>query len=68
MSNVKKGDINNNDKIELTDAMKAFQHVSGKVTLDKEMFAAADIDNNGKVELSDAMKIFQFVAGKLEEL
>ena len=65
--NVTKGDVDGNDKIELADAMKAFQHVAGKITLTGDAFTAADINENTKVELDDAMKIFQFVAGKITQ-
>ncbi|PWM45928.1 MAG: hypothetical protein DBX47_03700 [Clostridiales bacterium] len=60
-----KGDIDANSKIELSDAMKSFQHVAGKITLEGDAFTAADIDCDNKVALNDAMKIFQCVAGKI---
>ncbi|PWM42872.1 MAG: hypothetical protein DBX47_07665 [Clostridiales bacterium] len=57
------GDIDNNGDIDLSDAMKIFQHVAGKVMLANKK--VGDVNSDGKVDLTDAMVVFRIVAGKI---
>ena len=61
---IKIGDVNEDGVIKLEDAMKTFQHVAGKITLEGDSALAADVNGDKLIKLDDAMKIFQVVAGK----
>ncbi len=69
VSAIIKGDIDGNGKINITDAMRVFQYVSGrnKAFTDKNI-AAADINGDGKVNITDAIKIFHYVSGRIKTL
>lgn len=65
---VLKGDINNDTKINISDAFLAFKYVAGKESLDDTAIEAGDvIGNDGKLAIADAMQIFRYVAGKISE-
>ena len=61
-----KGDLDENGKIQLNDAMRTFQAVAGKIKLSETEITAADVTNDSKIQLNDAMMIFQYVAGKID--
>ncbi|PWM45856.1 MAG: hypothetical protein DBX47_03305 [Clostridiales bacterium] len=63
-----KGDINQNGKISLVDAMLSFRHIAGKTELNEEQKRSADINYNNSVELQDCMQLFNFIAGKQKQL
>lgn len=64
----KKGDIDGNGKIEVTDALLILSHNAGETTLTKAQLSRADIDSNGKVDVTDALLILQYVSGKSKTL
>ncbi|PWM47463.1 MAG: hypothetical protein DBX47_00585 [Clostridiales bacterium] len=63
--NTIKGDVNNFNCIELSDAMNVFQYIAGKRNLDLTGKLAADMNNDGKISLIDAMNIFRYISGKV---
>lgn len=60
------GDINDDGKVNSTDALKALETTVGKSTLTKVQSKAADIDKDGKVTSNDALIILSISAGKLD--
>lgn len=62
------GDIDNDGKITLSDAMYIIMHVAKKAPLTEEQLTVSDIDKDGSIALNDAMRIIIFVAKKSEIL
>lgn len=60
------GDVNNNNKIDVTDARLTLQRSVGKITLDEEQTLAADVDGNQEISVTDARQILQGAVGKKE--
>ena len=60
------GDINDDGKVNSTDALKALEATVGKVKLTKAQTKAADIDKNGSVSSNDALIILSVATGKLD--
>jgi methionine-rich copper-binding protein CopC len=60
------GDVDFNEKINLTDATKVVGHATKVTTLEGDAFTAADVDLNEKVNLTDATCIVKY-AVKLTE-
>lgn len=60
------GDVTGDGVVDIADAMKLFQFVSGKLEELGEGAARADMTGDGTADIADAMKIFQTVSGKLE--
>lgn len=54
------GDVDGNEKIELSDAVMTLQYCVELLELDDKQLAAADVDKSGKVELADALAILQY--------
>ncbi len=67
-NSVKKGDIDKNGKINLTDLMLCLNHVAKKNILKDDAFLAADVDGNGTVNLTDLMRILNYVSKKSTEI
>ncbi len=65
---VKKGDIDRNGKVDLTDLMMCLNHVSKKKLLEGDALSAADIDGKDGVTLSDLMRILNYVSKKTDTL
>jgi len=59
-----KGDLNNNDRVDIGDAALAAYMVVGKVPED----LLADFNQNGIVDIGDAAKVAYFVVGRNGEL
>ena len=57
------GDVDNNGKIEASDALMALQAYVKSRTLTDEQFTRADVDADGSVTASDALYILQFAVG-----
>lgn len=57
------GDVNDDGKIDLTDAILSLQFLSHRDTTGKTVTMAADADSDGKIGLSEAIYIMQKVAG-----
>lgn len=59
------GDVDDNGKINVSDAVLVLQAYVGKKELTDAQTAAADVDKNEKVNVSDAVKILQYYVGKI---
>lgn len=59
------GDVDNNGKININDALIITRYVNGKTTLDSQQLLAADVTKDGKVNINDALKITMFINGKI---
>jgi len=55
------GDVNSDEKVNLTDVSKLLQHVA-KWTVEGFSVTAADVNMDGKVNLSDAARMLQYIA------
>jgi hypothetical protein len=64
------GDVNDNGKVDITDAMYLAKHVLWIAGWENINEDAADVDGNGRIDLADAMYLAQHVLGKsgFEEL
>ncbi len=65
--NVVLGDINNDQKVNIVDAMQIFHYVSGRNKKVNVTTVNADINGDGKVNITDAMKIFHYASGRNTE-
>ncbi len=61
------GDVDENGKVEATDALEVLKSVVGKVTLTDQQLKAADTDGNGKADATDALNILKKVVGKIDK-
>lgn len=59
------GDVDNDGKITITDALLIFKHKSGEKTLSANAQKAADTNKNGTVDISDALLIFKYKSGEI---
>ena len=63
-SEIKKGDVNGDGKISISDIGNIRLHLLGKYTIDKEKFAGADVNGDGKISISDIGNIRLHLLGK----
>ena len=63
-----KGDINNDDKITISDVSKLFAYYKGKVKLTEDDLLVSDLNNDGKITNADISKLFAYYKGKIKEL
>lgn len=61
------GDINNDKKVNIIDAMQVFHYVSGRNKTVNVNTTNSDINGDGKVNVIDAMKIFHYASGRNSE-
>ena len=54
------GDVNNDGKIDASDALEALQHSVELKKLEGDAFTAADVTNDGTVDATDALNILQY--------
>lgn len=59
------GDVNNDGKINSSDALLILQSAVGKITLSTTQTLAADVNKDGKINSSDALKVLQYAVGKI---
>ena len=59
------GDVNNDGKINSSDALLILQSAVGKITLSATQTLAADVNKDGKINSSDAFKVLQYAVGKI---
>ena len=59
-----KGDVNGDGKVNVSDAMLVFNHVSGKKSLDADDKTRADVNADSSITVADAMKIYNIILGK----
>jgi hypothetical protein len=62
-----KGDVNDDGKVDLVDAVLVINHYVDKPVA-KFAEAAADVSGDGKIDLVDAVKIINYYVGKIESL
>lgn len=60
----KKGDVNGDNEINVTDITKTAAHVKGKKMLTEEEQLRADVNNDGNINVTDITKIAAHVKGK----
>ena len=63
---VKLGDVYQDDKIDIKDARKVLQAVSGNIELTDEEKAAADVYEDGNIDIRDAKRLLQAASGSIE--
>lgn len=61
------GDVNQDGKVNLTDAKLVMQHYNGAKTLNSQQKKNADVNGDGKVNLTDAKLIMQYYNGEIAE-
>lgn len=61
------GDVNQDGKVNLTDAKLVMQHYNGARTLDGQGKKNADVNGDGKVNLTDAKLIMKYYNGEITE-
>ena len=61
----KLGDVNNDGKINSSDALLILQSAVGKITLSTTQALSADVNKDGKINSSDALKVLQYAVGKI---
>lgn len=59
------GDVNQDEKVNLTDAKLIMQHYNGAKTLDSGQKKNADVNGDGKVNLTDAKLIMKYYNGEI---
>lgn len=62
------GDCTGDDKIDIKDALKALNHVSGRTEMNVVQQEFADIDMNNKVNLQDLTRLIHYVSGRTSVL
>jgi parallel beta-helix repeat protein len=63
ISSIKKGDVNGDGKVDITDALFIAQYTVGLRTLTPTQLAAGDVNCDGKVDITDALFIAQYTVG-----
>lgn len=66
-SQILKGDINGDKKIDTKDARQALLAYVGKTKLTSNQIKAADVDGNGKIDTKDARQILLYYVGKINK-
>ncbi len=61
------GDVDENNKIDSTDARLVLQLAVGKIAPESLCSEAADVDGNNKIDSTDARLILQYAVGKIDE-
>jgi len=60
-------DVNNDDSIELTDALIIINYILGRFdSVDQSKTYHLDVNNDGSIELTDALIIINYILGKFE--
>lgn len=67
-TDIKKGDVDADGNITLTDALMIFKYKSEEISLSDTALKAADTDGNNRIELLDALRIFKYKSGEIDEL
>ncbi|MCL2487646.1 MAG: DUF4981 domain-containing protein, partial [Oscillospiraceae bacterium] len=60
------GDVNGDDKVDITDARLILQHLVGKYTIPDARMVYARVNGNDKVTISDARLVLQFIVDKID--
>lgn len=64
----RKGDINGDGSVTVSDLLMCLHHISGSYLLENSALIAADINDSGSVEVSDLLSILHYISGRIEEL
>ncbi|HEY3282167.1 MAG TPA: dockerin type I domain-containing protein, partial [Armatimonadota bacterium] len=59
----KKGDVNGDNKVSITDVILGLQAVAGLKQLTAEQLARADMNGDGKLSIGDVLLVLRVVAG-----
>lgn len=57
------GDVNNDEKIDVEDAVKIINHINGVTPLTEDQMIRADVDHNSVIDIQDAVKVINHVNG-----
>jgi Ca2+-binding EF-hand superfamily protein len=63
VSTRKKGDLNDNGKIDASDLLQVKSHIKKVQLLEGDDFKAADVDGNGTINASDLLKMKAHMKG-----
>ena len=64
---VRFGDVNDDESIDVLDAVMVQKYASGKTTLTEDQISAADVNFDGVADTLDAVQIQKFASGKISE-
>lgn len=64
----KLGDVNSDDKIDISDLRLVLRYVCGKVELSQQQILAGDVVVNGKVNIEDLRLLLRYICGKVDSL
>ncbi len=67
-SDIKKGNLDNNSNIDVTDLTMLSLYLIGDQKFTDEQIKAADIDGDGEVTLADLARLRQFLSKKIDKL
>ncbi len=62
------GCLDNSTDVEMTDIIKIYRYMKGRINLTQEQVAAADIINDGQIGLNDVIKLYLYYKNKINEL
>ena len=62
----KKGDVNNNGKIDAADYLMVMDTILGKYSMSDHQKKAADVNGNGKIDAADYLMIMDYILGKIK--
>ena len=62
----KKGDVNNNGKIDAADYLMVMDTILGKYSMSDQQKKAADVNGNGKIDAADYLMIMDYILGKIK--
>ncbi len=65
-SGIKKGDINGDGEIDLTDLARIKRYIIREINFTSEQFSAADVNSDGDVNLTDLAKIIRHIIGEIK--
>lgn len=60
---LKMGDVNKDDKINISDLLMIQKSILGLESLEGDAAAAADLNNNGKIDIADLLKLQKHILG-----
>ena len=66
-SSVTLGDVNNDQKINMSDSLLVCRAVAGTAELTEPQTKAADVNGDGKLNMSDALIIIRYVSGAITD-
>ena len=63
-----KGDLNNDEVVNIFDAVKLVQYIVGNVDSLGEPSGKGDLNNDGSINIFDAVKLIQYIIGNIDSL